>query len=94
MAGMTAVPLEQGPRDEALRAAVELLRREHEDVTVTENGERIAVLVDPDVIDSLRETVEILTTPGELDEIKAGHAELEQGLDVHGPSVLAKYLRD
>lgn len=88
---MTAVPLEHGPRDEALRAAVDLLRSQHGDVTVTDGGEVVAVLVEPDVLDSLRETVEILTTPGEFGEIRAGEAELEQGLDVDGPSVLARY---
>lgn len=89
---MTAVPLEHGPRDAALRAAVELLRGEHQDVTVTEDGEPVAVLVEPDELAMLREVVDILQTPGEAEAIDEGLRDAAEGRVTDGSTALSAYL--
>lgn len=49
----------------------------HERFEVTRNGNRAAVLLSADDYDALLETVDILSSPEEVDEIRRGLAELE-----------------
>lgn len=90
---MTAIPLEHGPGAEALRDAVKMLRTLHDgDITVTEDGRPVAVLVDPDELDGLREMVDILSTPGEAEAIDEGLRDEANGRLIDGPTALSAYL--
>lgn len=84
------LPLEDGDAVEnaALWAAVAVLREDHHDVTVTEHGRPVAVLVDPEELASLRETVDIIRTPGTPEAIDEGLADLDAGREVDGSSFL------
>jgi PHD/YefM family antitoxin component YafN of YafNO toxin-antitoxin module len=48
-------------------------------VTVTKHGRPAAVLIAPDDLASLEETLDILSTPGALEEIRQAQAEVIQG---------------
>lgn len=50
-----------------------------ERVTVTRHGKPAAVLIAPDDLASLEETLDILTTSGALDDIRAAEAEIDRG---------------
>lgn len=71
------MPLHQA-RDH-LSQAVDSVERTHERVTITRHGEPAAVLVSPDDLESLEETLDILSTPGALEEIRAAEAEVARG---------------
>lgn len=51
----------------------------HDRVTVTKHGHPVAVLISPDDLDSLEETLDILSRPGALQEIRAAEDEVERG---------------
>jgi antitoxin YefM len=74
---MTELPLaEVRNRLSELVADVE---RTHERVTVTKHGHPAAVLVSPDDLASLEETLDILSTPGALEEIREGEEAIARG---------------
>lgn len=51
----------------------------HVRVTLTKHGHRAAVLISPDDLASLEETLDILFTPGALEEIREGEAQVARG---------------
>ncbi|MDT0275502.1 type II toxin-antitoxin system Phd/YefM family antitoxin [Blastococcus goldschmidtiae] len=55
----------------------------HERVTVTRNGSPVAVILAVDDYESLVETLEILSTPGAVADIRQAESEMRHG-HVHG----------
>ena len=55
------------------------VEKTHARVTMTKHGHPAAVLISPDDLASLEETLEILSTPGALDEIREAEAEIARG---------------
>lgn len=51
----------------------------HERVTVTKHGHPAAVLISPDDLASLEETLDILSTPGALEQIREAEGEIARG---------------
>jgi len=51
----------------------------HERFEVTRNGDRVAVLMSADDYDSLLETLDILSNPEEVENIRQGMAEIAAG---------------
>ncbi len=51
----------------------------HERFELIRNGERVAVLLGADDYDSLLETLDILSNPDEVEEIRTGLADVERG---------------
>jgi prevent-host-death family protein len=62
-----------------LSKLVELVVTTHERFELIRNGERVAVLLGADDYDSLLETLDILSNPDEVEEIRAGLADMERG---------------
>lgn len=58
---------------------VERVSSQHERVTITRNGRPAAVLVSPDDLESLEETLAILSNRKELSALRKGLAELDTG---------------
>lgn len=58
---------------------VERVARQHERVTITRNGRPAAILMSPDDLESLEETLAILSDPAELAAVRAGLADLDEG---------------
>lgn len=65
----------------------------HERVTITRHGHAVAVVLSPEDLESLEETLEILSTPGAVAAIAEGDADLDAGRVVDGPEVLARFRR-
>jgi prevent-host-death family protein len=65
-----------------LSAYVDSVHDTHERVVITRNGEPAAVLISPDDLASLEETVEILSNPTLMAEIAEADAEIEAGKTV------------
>ncbi len=65
-----------------LSAVVGSVHDTHERVVITRNGEPAAVLVSPDDLAALEETLEILSDPEAMAELRAARAEVEAGTTV------------
>lgn len=55
------------------------VEKTHARVTVTKHGHPAAVLISPDDLSSLEETLEILSTPGALEDIRASERAIARG---------------
>lgn len=53
--------------------------RTHERVTVTRHGRPVVVLIAPEDLESLEETLDILSQPGALAEIRQSEADIAAG---------------
>lgn len=62
-----------------LSELVDRVDREHERVTVTKNGRPAAVIVNPDDLDALEETVEILRDAELMRSIRTSRREAASG---------------
>jgi len=63
---------------------VERVERHHERVVVTRNGRPAAVLVSPEDLASLEETLDVLSNPGAVAELVEAEAALVAGDVVQG----------
>jgi len=63
---------------------VDRVDREHERVTVTRNGRPAAVLISPDDLDSLEETLELLSNADAVRELVEAEAAVASGDVVRG----------
>lgn len=63
---------------------VERVERHHERVVVTRNGRPAAVLVSPEDLASLEETLDVLSNPGAVAELVEAEAALAAGDIVQG----------
>jgi prevent-host-death family protein len=65
-----------------LSEVVDRVTRQHDRVTITRNGRPVAVLVSPDDLEALEETVSILSDRRELSALGGGLADLDAGRTV------------
>lgn len=65
-----------------LSEVVDRVARQNDRVTITRNGRPAAVLVSPDDLESLEETLTILSNSKELAALRRGLADLEAGRTV------------
>ena len=63
---------------------VDRVEHEHERLTLTRNGRPAAVLISPDDLAQLEETLEVLGDPGALAEIREADATYARGDVVRG----------
>lgn len=61
----------------------------HARVTVTKHGHPAAVLISPDDLASLEETLDILSTPGAVEEIHEAEREIARGDTVDEATIRA-----
>lgn len=69
-----------------LSELAESVEREHERVLVTRNGRPSFVLVSPDDLDALEETLDILRDPELVQSLKRSQQEASEGLSLPFPS--------
>lgn len=62
-----------------LSALVDQVEDTHQRVLITRNGRPAAVLISPDDLESLEETVEILSDPALMRRLRKAQAEVERG---------------
>jgi antitoxin YefM len=65
-----------------LSEVVDRVTRQHDRVTITRNGRPVAVLVSPDDLEALEETLSILSDRRELSALSRGLADLDAGRTV------------
>jgi prevent-host-death family protein len=74
---MTTIPLADAKA--RLSAVLDEVRDTHERVVITRNGRPEAVIMSVSDLESLEETLDLLSTPGARDEIRAAEAEIARG---------------
>lgn len=75
-----------------LSEVVDRVENRHERVTLTRNGRPAAVLISPDDLDALEDTLEILSNPDAMREIEQAREEIARGEIVSADDLRAKYL--
>ena len=90
---MTDATLPLAEVKKRLSEMVDRVEHHHERVVVTKRGRPAAVLVSPDDLESLEETLDILSTPGALEEIHKAHSEIDSGQTVGADELRDKYLK-
>jgi len=86
---MSAVPL--GEARNRLSEYVAEVERTHERVTITRHGHPAAVLISVDDLASIEETLEILGTPGAVQAIREGQADVEAGRFADNDEIKARF---
>jgi prevent-host-death family protein len=72
---------------------VDRVEQQHDRITVTRNGRPAAVLVSPDDLASLEDTLELLSNADAVAEIEVARREIELGATVSAEELRARYLR-
>lgn len=75
-----------------LSEIVDLVESQHERVVITRHGRPAAVIISTDDLDSLEETLSILSTPDALEEIRAAESEIDRSAYLTAAELRAKYL--
>jgi prevent-host-death family protein len=73
---------------------IDRVEREHERVTVTRNGRAAAVIVSPEDLAELEETLDVLSDPAALADIREADAAYQRGEVVRGVEALRELRRD
>jgi antitoxin YefM len=77
-----------------LSALVELVEREHERVVLTKNGRPAAVLISIEELESIEETLDILSDPDALREIRAGEKDIAEGRGIPLDDIKREFLAE
>lgn len=85
---MTTVPLSEAK--DTLSALVEAAQSTHDIVTITRHGKPAAVLMSPDDLESLQETVFWLSQSGVRDDVTVADAALADGSAITGAELRAE----
>jgi antitoxin YefM len=75
-----------------LSEIVDLVEGQHERVVVTRHGRPAAVIMSVQDLESLEETLEILSVPGAVDDIRSAEREIDSGQYLTAAELRAKYL--
>ena len=75
-----------------LSEMVDRVEQHHDRVVLTRRGRPAAVLMSPDDLESLEETLDLLSTPGALEEIRKAQAEIDSGSGIEARELQATYL--
>lgn len=76
-----------------LSAVLDEVHGTHERITITRNGRPEAVLISVEDLESLEETLDILSTPGAVEQIRAAEDEIARG-EAIGAEELRRVLID
>nr|MDT0661127.1 type II toxin-antitoxin system Phd/YefM family antitoxin [Micromonospora sp. DSM 115978] len=74
---MTTIPLADAKA--RLSAVLDEVRDTHERVVITRNGRPEAVVMAVSDLEALEETLDLLSTPGVLEQIRQAEADIEAG---------------
>ena len=76
-----------------LSEVVDRIQREHQRITLTRNGRPAAVLLSPEDLEALEDTLEILSNPETVAEIQRAREEIARGEGVTGETLRGRYLK-
>jgi antitoxin YefM len=75
-----------------LSEIVDRVASEHDRVLITRRGRPAAVLMSPDDLEALEETLDLLSQPGALDDLRRAEADIDAGLGLSVAETRARNL--
>lgn len=75
-----------------LSEIVDMVEEQHERVTLTRRGRPAAVLISPDDLAALEDTVELLSDPKAIREIERARVDIAKGKGVSADELKSRYL--
>ncbi len=75
-----------------LSEVVDGVEDRHDRVVLTRNGRPAAVILSPDDLESLEESLEILSNPKAMREIRRAETEIDRGKSLTADELRTKYL--
>lgn len=75
-----------------LSEIVDRVEREHDRVVLTRNGRPAAVILSPQDLEALEDSLDLLSDPGAMAEIEASRGDVVAGRVFHAAQLRAKYL--
>ena len=76
-----------------LSEIVDRVENEHDRVVLTRNGRAAAVIMSPEDLEALEDTLELLSDPKALKEVDRARQEVARGKVVTAEELRAKYVR-
>ena len=76
-----------------LSEIVDRVEHEHDRVVLTRNGRAAAVIMSPEDLEALEDTLELLSDPTALEEIARARQDVARGKVATAEELRAKYLR-
>jgi prevent-host-death family protein len=76
-----------------LSEIVDRVEHEHDRVVLTRNGRAAAVIMSPEDLEALEDTLDLLSDPKALKEIDRARQDVARGKVVTGEELRTKYLR-
>ena len=76
-----------------LSEIVDRVESAHDRVILTRNGRPAAVILSPDDLEALEETLDLLSHPEALEEIRKAREELDAGKFLTGAELRARFVR-
>jgi len=74
-----------------LSEIIDGVEQRHDRVLLTRNGRPAAVILSPDDLESLEETLEILSDPDAMRQIREAEAEIDRGNFIGADELRARY---
>lgn len=75
-----------------LSEIVDRIEQSHDRITLTRNGRPAAVLISPDDLEAMEDTLEILSNPEAVRQIERARKEIERGDMVSADELRARYI--
>ena len=75
-----------------LSEVVDRVEYQHDRVVLTRNGRPAAILVSPDDLEAIEDTLDVLSDPQALKEINQAREEIAEGHVLEAEALRAKYL--
>lgn len=75
-----------------LSEIVDKVEGQHERVTLTRNGRPAAVLISPEDLEALEDTLDLLSDPKAMREIERARQELAKGKGIRAEELRTRYL--
>jgi antitoxin YefM len=75
-----------------LSEIVDLVEEQHERVTLTRNGRPAAVLISPEDLEALEDTLDLLSDPKAMREIEQARSDIQAGKGIDAEQLKARYL--
>lgn len=75
-----------------LSEIIDMVESQHERITLTRNGRPAAVLISPDDLEALEDTIELLSDPKAAREIARARKEIAAGKGIGAEELKARYL--
>lgn len=77
-----------------LSEIVDLVEEQHERITLTRNGRPAAVIISPEDLEALEDTLDLLSNPKAVREIERARSDIARGKGIGAEELMARFLTE